>query len=148
MKDLALKKTRKLLKMVPSGSKTEDKDTDWIYVIGLNNADKEFAQKLISRLQRARNRAKDYSKLNAENANSRILYVGRSKRPRSRLNQHLGAGSHGVYALHLGRWARQIGAEIFISYMRFERQDNLLVQAIEDGLWLSLRPLFGRKGEK
>jgi hypothetical protein len=53
-----------------------------------------------------------------------------------------------VYALHLGRWARQIGAEIFISYMRFERQDNLLVQAIEDGLWLSLRPLFGRKGEK
>jgi hypothetical protein len=50
--------------------------------------------------------------------------------------------------MHLLRWATRTRAVLEISYMKFEGEDDLLIQAIEDGIWASLMPAFGRQGEQ
>ncbi|MCA3928860.1 GIY-YIG nuclease family protein [Vibrio vulnificus] len=76
------------------------------------------------------------------------MYVGRSKKLRSRLSQHLGSENGGLFAMHLSRWSTQINAKIKVSYYQLDNEDNLLVQALEDGFWDELKPMFGRKGDK
>lgn len=90
----------------------------------------------------------DYSKINsiASCPGTHTLYVGRSKSLRTRLEQHLGSGATGVYSLHLQRWAVTLDVSVQITYLRFDGTDDLLVQAIEDGIWSLLRPAFGRQG--
>src|SRR5690606_843826 len=79
---------------------------------------------------------------------SQYLYVGRSKKLRSRLAQHLGARHEGIYAMHLQRWATPISCDIDISYYRIDGKANLVIQAIEDGVWQTLQPMLGRQGEQ
>ncbi len=90
----------------------------------------------------------DYSKINpiASCPGTHTLYVGRSKSLRTRLEQHLGSGAVGVYSLHLQRWAATLDVSVQITYLKFDGIDDLLVQAIEDGIWSLLRPAFGRQG--
>jgi hypothetical protein len=133
---------------VPSGYGKADKENDFIYVIQMEPRLENTPATLVSRIEQARHAADDYCRVNRDHADSLTLYVGRSKTLRARLRQHLGAESRGVYAMHMLRWASGIDAQIHVSYMKFEGQDDLLIQAIEDGLWTSLRPTFGRKGER
>ena len=81
-------------------------------------------------------------------SNSNYLYVGRSQKLRSRLKQHLDAGSESVFAMHMLRWVSGIEVSIEIYCYQFDKHTNLIVQALEDGLWDSFQPMFGRKGEK
>lgn len=128
--------------------------SDYLYIIHIE--DKEKSRELCKQLKEdahkeERRKAKvGYSRVNCRNDNdtSATLYVGRSKNLKSRLRQHLGAESLKPYALHMELWATCNDLEVTIDYMHFEGRDNLLVQAIEDGLWESLRPVFGRKGSK
>jgi len=53
-----------------------------------------------------------------------------------------------VYSMHMQRWATGNNADISLSYMKFENQEDLLIQAVEDGIWAALCPAFGRKGER
>jgi hypothetical protein len=133
---------------IPSGHSKKDKESDYIYVVGIESGAGNLAAILVEKLGEARKNASDYCRVNEKHSATHTLYVGRSKTLRSRLRQHLGANSHGIYAMHLLRWASGIDAVISVSYMKFEREDDLPIQAIEDGPWESLKPAFGRKGER
>src|SRR5579859_4371918 len=122
--------------------------TDFLYVIQIPQTGADAIPKLIARFKKARLKSKDYSRINSHHKSTRTLYVGRSQKFRQRLRQHLGAGSRGIYSLHLQRWAIRIIRTLEIHYLRFDGEDDLLIQAIEDGIWLSLKPAFGRKGAR
>lgn len=148
LSDITAERIEELLDSVPSGYRKEDKDSDYVYVLRIESPSDGLQQRLINQIQEARNQANDYCRVNDDHTNTDTLYVGRSKKLRTRLGQHLGAESRGIYSMHLQRWATGNHAKVGISYMRFERMEDLFVQAIEDGLWASLCPLFGRKGER
>lgn len=131
---------------VPSGHARMDKDADFIYVIQVSQNRIDTVAEMRALLDEARRIGGDYARINAENLRTYTIYVGRSKTLRARLRQHLGAKSGGVYSLHLQRWATSVDVDIRISYLKFSGEDDLLVQAIEDGIWQSLTPAFGRKG--
>lgn len=137
-----------LLDDVPSGYRKSDQDTDYVYIIRQVQTDDSLIRSMWAQLDGARKFADDYCRVNRDLTNPTALYVGRSKKLKSRLTQHLGTEQKGVYSMHLQRWATVNTAEISISYMRFENQEDLLVQAVEDGIWAALKPAFGRKGEK
>lgn len=148
LRDATIEQIKEQLADVPSGHSKRQMDSDYIYVIGFVPGATSPLSILTERLGKARKTASDFCRINEGGTDTQTLYVGRSKTLRSRLRQHLGANSQGVYAMHLLRWALGTDVEISISYMRFESKDDLLIQAIEDGLWESLRPAFGRKGER
>lgn len=138
-----------MLAAIPTGYSNQKKGNDYIYIISIDSEKKSLMPQLIAGLAKARSAAaKDYSRVNAHHSDSGTLYVGRSKTLRARLKQHLGNGGHGVYSLHLERWATHHDATLTVSFMCFINQENLLVQSLEDGLWNSLKPAFGRKGER
>jgi hypothetical protein len=148
LQDLTLERIEELIDEVPSGFRKADKGTDYVYVIRVPENCQNQVPTLVVQLAEARNLADDYCRINNENMNTGTLYVGRSKTLKARLRQHLGAENRGIYSMHLQRWATRNDTEISISYMKFENKEDLLVQAIEDGLWASLLPAFGRKGER
>lgn len=148
LRDLALEPIEELIDDVPSGYRKADKGNDYIYVIRVPTGHEHQVAGLCAQLKEARRSADDYCRINSENKNTDALYVGRSKTLKARLRQHLGAENRGIYSMHLQRWATGKDIDISISYMQFENKEDLLVQAIEDGLWASLRPAFGRKGER
>jgi hypothetical protein len=148
LQDLTQDSIGELLHGVPSGYKKIDKDIDYVYVIRLQPEMHSLVPTLWLQLETARALAADYCRVNKENVDAKALYVGRSKKLKSRLTQHLGTEQNGIYSMHLQRWATSNDAKISISYMKFEKREDLLVQAIEDGIWSSLKPAFGRKGER
>ncbi|EGV9614983.1 hypothetical protein D9M92_25855, partial [Vibrio parahaemolyticus] len=141
-----------LLRSVPAGYAKALADTDFIYIFEVRNSNDNIQAEMFDHLTCARQEQhvkdvkKDYCRIN--HANSKYLYVGRSKKLRSRLNQHLGAENGGLFAMHLSRWSTQTNVKIKVSYYQLDNEDNLLVQALEDGLWDELKPMFGRKGDK
>jgi len=137
-----------IVKEVPTGSSEED----YIYflkVVGKVNTNTE----LFNLLENEKNthieeKKKDLPRINTDHKGTQYLYVGRSQKLRTRLRQHLGSNYVGTYGLHMQRWAQGINEKIEIQYYKLDQQDNLLVQAVEDSLWLKLKPAFGRKGDK
>ncbi|MBB4820916.1 hypothetical protein HNP29_004311 [Pseudomonas alcaligenes] len=148
LQDLSTEGIEKLIEHVPTGYARADKEKDFIYVIELAGSVGDDMEELRAMFEAVRPCANDYSRLNPGDSYERTLYVGRSKTLRKRLREHLGVAAEGVYALHLQRWATIHEAEIEISFLEFNQVENLLVQAIEDGMWSKLRPSFGRKGDR
>jgi hypothetical protein len=151
---LSEKYTRDILGAAPAGHAREFDGTDFIYTFRIIPEAENMSRDIIRLFNEARalqseqdyDGKKDYCKAN-ENP-SQYLYVGRSKKLRSRLSQHLGAKHEGLFAMHLQRWATRIDCEIEISFYRFDGRSNLIVQAIEDGVWRSVLPMLGRQGEQ
>ena len=80
---------------------------------------------------------------------SDFLYVGSSANPIQRFKEHLGYGSVGTYSMQLAHWASNLNLELdfmYASYPASIPQD--VIQALEDTLWDTLRPMFGRKGQR
>lgn len=147
LQGLSAHSIEQLLASVPTGYRKSEKGDDYVYIIQSEGGQKHVAA-LSTLFAQARNAHADYSRMNRENMPTATLYVGRSKTLRARLRQHLGAEGRGVFSLHLARWAATTHGKVHISMLRFSGTDDLLVQAIEDGLWSFLRPAFGRKGER
>lgn len=143
-----------LLKPIPAGYAKEYKETDFIYAFEIQGGTPESKGKIFDGLCTSRNvqssedfeGRKDFCR--AIHSGSDYLYVGRSQKLRSRLKQHLDAGSEGIFAMHMLRWASGIDVTIKVYCYQFDKQTNLIVQALEDGLWDRFQPMFGRKGEK
>lgn len=146
--DLSKEQIGAVLDTVPTGYRKSEKGSDYLYVIQIQDEQAGLVITLSAQLDEVRKTSKDYPRLNNKNQETKTLYVGRSKTLRSRLKQHLGAEDRGVYSLHFQRWATGNNAEITVFIMKFSGVENLLVQAMEDGLWASLKPAFGRKGER
>ena len=143
-----------LLKTIPAGYAKEYKETDFIYAFEIQDATNELKEKIFNGLCTSRDiqnsedfeEKKDFCR--AIHSDSSYLYVGRSQKLKSRLKQHLDAGSEGIFAMHMLRWTSSINATIKVYCYQFDKQPNLVVQALEDGLWDCFQPMFGRKGEK
>jgi hypothetical protein len=151
---LSEKYTKDILGAAPASHAREFDGTDFIYTFRIIPEAENIPRDIIRLFTEARalqsetdyDGKKDYCKAN-ENP-SQYLYVGRSKKLRSRLSQHLGAKHEGIFAMHLQRWATRIDCEIEIAFYRFDGRSNLIVQAIEDGVWKSVLPMLGRQGEQ
>ena len=77
------------------------------------------------------------------NAPSAVLYVGSSTTGvRKRIEQHLGRGNKGTYALHLSHW---FSGQYKVTVKQYDVSDAVL-QIIEDDLSHSLKPAFGKQG--
>ena len=94
------------------------------------------------------------SDINASNwkLDSRCLYVGRSYgKIITRMKQHLAVGnlSRNTYSLWLKDWFKEskLPREIEIYFLEFENMSSEHIYMIEDLLWKSLSPLFGRPGK-
>lgn len=83
------------------------------------------------------------------NALSNVLYVGSSRSMPKRFSEHLGHGNKNTYAMHLIHWAKGLNLEIeFTCALYAASTNNKVIQAMEDCLWESLKPMLGRKGSK
>lgn len=83
------------------------------------------------------------------NASSSCFYVGSSQSIAKRLSEHLGYGAAGTYALQLLHWARPLSLELeFVCAKYPEGTAYSIVQSLEDALWESKAPMFGRQGRK
>ena len=105
-------------------------------------------------LARARSRNVDnrrFSKLNGDLEESCCLYVGSSRSLSSRIRQHLGLAHRGTYAMQMAHWQpeERLEGRVRFSATRFASDTGAsILQALEDKLWLTERPLFGRMGAR
>jgi Uri superfamily endonuclease len=109
-----------------------------IYVIEEVDGDNESTFLQFSRYKETKERK--CAKLNAP---SQFMYVGSSTTGvKKRIEQHLGDGHEGTYALHLKYW---FSGEIKITIKQFDVSKDVL-QIIEDDLSDKLKPAFGKQG--
>lgn len=80
---------------------------------------------------------------------SRHLYVGSSLNLSKRLKEHLGYGPAKTYSLQLAHWAKDLNESFKFEFAVFDPASppNAL-QALEDTLWDTLEPMFGRRGAR
>jgi len=144
----------KVVKNAPACYAAKYKGTDFLYIFKLIDASDAEKSFIVGKFKQYRNiqssegfeGKKDLCRYNEQLSD--YLYVGRSQKLRSRLRQHLGAANEGIFAMHMLRWSAGLACKIEVSFYEFESKDNLVIQALEDGLWESFSPMFGRKGEK
>lgn len=78
---------------------------------------------------------------------SRFLYVGRSSSIRKRIHEHLGFGPRQTYALNLASWARVLEIPLELECATYDEGISpLALPHLEDCLWASSMPMFGRQG--
>ena len=97
----------------------------------------------------AKKRAKKTRAYPRPNAPSSCLYVGSSQSVAKRLEDHLGYGAPGTYALQLRHWAGPLSLRLeFVCAKYPDATLYSVVQALEDALWEGRTPMFGRQGRK
>ncbi len=112
----------------------------------------ETAQIIRASLQQEREDANRPYKLPRDNEqyqNTVALYVGSSgaTRIRQRLKQHLWRAADGTYAMHMWRWMPdEPGSVILRVQSVLGEVDPRILQCVEDTLWQSLRPMYGKMG--
>lgn len=82
-----------------------------------------------------------------------VLYVGSSKGSNfsTRIKNHLGAGSKGVYSLHLLHWIpAALNSGLTIQTYTVDGPKHIynninLLELIEQGFWDDLKPMFGKR---
>ncbi|MBB4224110.1 hypothetical protein [Variovorax guangxiensis] len=152
LKDLGSAKEAALLQRLPTGYAKADKGHDHIYVFSLSGAPLAVYKNLCKVFEGAREANSEhvaaYCRVIKEHDCPGALYVGRSRHLRKRIAEHMDQKDGGTYAMHLGRWASDLDLEVSISYISLEHRSDKLVQAVEDGLWVALKPALGRRGAR
>lgn len=83
------------------------------------------------------------------NSDRKCFYVGSSQSVAKRLTEHLGYGAKKTYALQFIHWARPLSLRIEFVCARYpESTPSAVIQALEDTLWETKKPMFGRQGRK
>lgn len=147
---------KKLAKILPTGGKSEDASSEFIYIFSLSEQNKIKAKELILPFDNFRqkqrldsyNGKKNLCQINRNACESRTLYVGRSYKPRERFKQHLLDSKSGTYAIHFAMWANELDALVDFHLYQFRGIGDRVIQVIEDGLWDNLNPLLGKRGER
>ncbi|CAM4275901.1 hypothetical protein [Flavobacterium terrigena] len=92
-----------------------------------------------------------HSKHNDNVLDSKFLYVGSSITDfSSRLKNHLGLKGHTTYALHLSKWDENMTYNIKIKMYEIKHINDSeinrnLVEIIEQQIWDTLKPVFGKR---
>lgn len=82
-------------------------------------------------------------------ANSTVVYVGSSQKIGQRLQQHLHTCARSTYALKMLLWCPDADNRVSVEVSAVRGAvEASLVQDIEDALWRSSRPMFGRFGPR
>jgi len=77
------------------------------------------------------------------------LYVGGSEGIRRRLREHIGSAPVGTYALNMQRWCPEFDGVVTVSVQSFSPEVHRdCRQDLEDTLWDSLQPIFGKRGAR
>jgi hypothetical protein len=80
---------------------------------------------------------------------SECFYVGSSQKIARRVEEHLGYGGKGTFAMQLAHWAPSLRIKLEFVCAKYPTSVSYgTVQALEDVLWDELKPMFGRKGRK
>lgn len=109
-----------------------------IYIIEEQGGNPEETFLAFSRYKEKKERA--CAKLNAP---SRVMYVGSSTTGvKKRIEQHMGQGNKGTYALHLSHWFNE---KYQVTVKQYDVTNEVL-QIIEDDLSDALKPAFGKQG--
>lgn len=87
-----------------------------------------------------------YPRLNSQGL---CFYVGSSQALTKRFKEHLGFGASKTYALQLVHWARPLQLQLeFVCAKYADATPSEVLQALEDTLWQTRKPMFGRLGRK
>lgn len=98
----------------------------------------------IAKAHEANDRA--YPRLNDKGA---FFYVGSSQSIAKRFREHLGYGPKRTYALQLIHWARRLAINLEFVCAKYPTSTPYeVIQDLEDTLWESHAPMFGRQGRK
>lgn len=151
LRDLGTTAERALLDKLPSGYARADQASDHVYVIGLEAPTSGAFDILrnsfnVARLRSGKETA--FCRSIEDHTAPQVIYVGRSKKLRSRIAQHLDGKRGRTYAMHMGSWAKGLDLEVFVSYITLTGKSDNLVQAVEDGLWSALTPAMGKQGPR
>lgn len=112
----------------------------------LGNTDPSIVHKAFSEAKKQKVGQRAYPRLNPE---SRCLYVGSSRNFVQRLKEHLGYGYKQTYAMQMVYWATSLELDVELCCMRLHSNiSSAVLQAFEDGIWESLKPMLGRRGPK
>jgi hypothetical protein len=134
----AAKEAKPVQEIVVSDLSALDKIDKAIYFIEQTDGDPEKTFLEFTRYKEMKERA--CAKLNAP---SKVMYVGSSTTVvRKRIEQHLGQGHKGTYALHLSHW---YSGNYKVTVRQYDVSDDVL-QIIEDDLSDRLKPAFGKQG--
>jgi len=93
----------------------------------------------------------DRAKLSRNNAveDSLTIYVGSSLDIRKRLREHLGRAANGTYALKMHSWCPAVDGRVRVEVSAvLGGVTSSQVQDVEDALWRTSRPMFGKLGPK
>ena len=130
-----------------------------IYIFFCNDKVKEIIKDSYTKIK---DEYKMLSKYNEENFVDNVkenslncLYVGSSKKLKSRLREHCDDKRKGPYALHIGSWKNWLPLKELkagqIKILKLENQNEYFpdqIQFYEDVLWDYYKPLLGRRGPK
>ena len=138
--------------------KTRDTDKRYSYLYIFKLVSKqpvvpEELKKLFEQFHESNSKKDDRKKIKLCKLNNQpklvnVLYVGQSKTLITRFWQHMGYGHKGTYSMHLKHWLKGFDKPLNFSYYEFPEYSNDTIQALEDGLWDILMPMFGKKGSK
>ena len=124
--------------------------TKFNYIYTLSLSDNSKVSNVYESYKAAKNSLKAgraYAKLNP--GKTQYLYVGSSQNLVPRIKQHLGFGPKSTYAIHLCHWCEDLSLDIILNVFMFNNKtDKKILQAFEDVIWESLKPMFGRQGKK
>lgn len=116
-----------------------------IYVISVNDA--KAASEITKAFPTKKDRDFAGPRLNPEVNSSSTLYVGSSEDVRSRLKQHLFRAPKKTYALNLQRWCPKGMGSVKVRVQPIlDNGDRQVRQDLEDILWQTMRPIFGKPG--
>lgn len=140
--------------LIESVTAWEREVADARYLYSFTVSDADLSIRCQAALARARSRNVDnrrFSRVNGDLENSNCLYVGSSRSLSSRVRQHLGLAHRGTYAMQMVHWQPETPLEgrVCFKASRFPAStDALILQALEDKLWMTERPVFGRMGAR
>lgn len=105
-------------------------------------------QSIVDSFRSYSNPSNKRSRFNDKHSITPFLYVGSSKNLRKRFKEHCGICNEATYALKFRDWLTDFPAKIEFHYCQIHTEDQEILQNLEDGLWLSVKPIFGKYGGK
>lgn len=129
-----------------------------IYFIQLNNIKNSDAETICEHITNLKTEDKTtkYPRVNGitENGLNNILYIGKSKgKLKSRFKSHLQKTPKGTYGLHFENWINEkkfkhIEFKLYYASVNLceEDKDTDILEILESGLHLQVKPLLGRSG--
>lgn len=121
-----------------------------LYSLSVENVEvAEVIRNAFDRLPAEQARGYRLPRRNPGHEGQTTLYVGGSEGIRRRLREHIGSAAVGTYALNMGRWYPQFNGLLTVRVQSLSPEVNRdCRQDLEDTLWDSLQPIFGKKGAR